>query len=200
MEVIITNKALPIIERVQLVNPKEFVIAALDVDSKTIIVHVAVREREKIAMNPARKAHIKAQSGAQTQDKAWIGALLFDKAPTEILVEYYDYSNVFLAENAAELPENTGMNEHAIKLEGDKQTLFRPIYSLGSVELKMLKIYIKTNLANGFIRLSKSPAGTLILFDWKSDRSLRLCVDYWGLSNITIKNKYPLLLIGESLD
>ena len=39
-----TNKALPTTERVQLVDPKEFVIATLDVDSKTFIVHVAIRE------------------------------------------------------------------------------------------------------------------------------------------------------------
>ena len=60
-----------------------------------------------MAMDPARKAQIKAQSGAQTQDKAQVGALLFDEAPTEVPMEYSDYSDVFLAENAAELPENT---------------------------------------------------------------------------------------------
>ena len=48
--------------------------------------------------------------------QAQIRALLFDEASTEVLTEYSDYSNVFSAENAAELPENTGMNEHAIKL------------------------------------------------------------------------------------
>ena len=64
----------------------------------------------------------------------------------------------------------------------------------------MLKTYIKTNLANGFIRPSKSPAGAPILFDKKPDGSLRLCVDYRGLNNITIKNRYPLPLIGESLN
>ena len=103
-------------------------------------------------------------------------------------------------ENAAELPENTGMNEHAIKLEEGKQPAFGLIYSLGPMELKTLKNYIKTNLANGFIRPSKSPAGASILFDQKPDGSLRLYVNYWGLNNITIKNRYPLLLIGESLD
>ena len=66
--------------------------------------------------------------------------------------------------------------------------------------METLKTYIKTNLANGFIRLSKSPAGAPILFDKKPDGSLRLCVDYRGLNNITIKNQYPLPLIGESLD
>ena len=48
--------------------------------------------------------------------------------------------------------------------------------------------------------LPKSPAGAPILFDKKPDGSLCLCVDYWGLNNITIKNRYPLPLVGESLD
>ena len=115
-------------------------------------------------------------------------------------MEYSNYSNVFSAENAAELPKNTGMNEHAIELKDSKQPPFGSIYSLGPVELEMLKIYIKTNLTNGFIRLSKSPTGAPVLFDRKLDESLRLCVDYWGLNNITIKNRYLLPLIDESLN
>ena len=102
-------------------------------------------------------------------------------------------------ENVAELSENTGMNEHSIELEKGKQSLFGPIYSLGPVELEMLKTYIETNLTNSFIRLSKSPAKAPILFDWKSNGSLHLCVDYWGLNNITMKSRYLLPLIGESL-
>ena len=39
-------------------------------------------------------------------------------------------------------------------------------------ELETFKAYIETNLANEFIRPSKSPAGTPILFDRKSDSSL----------------------------
>ena len=115
-------------------------------------------------------------------------------------MEYSDYIDVFSAENAVELPENTGMNEHAIELKKGKQPPFGPIYSLGSVELETLKTYIKTNLANDFIRPSKSPARAPILFNWKPDRSLRFCVDYRGLNNITIKNRYLLPLIGELLD
>ena len=52
----ITNKAIPNTKRVQLVNSKEFIIAALDADSETFVVHVAIREREKMAMDPGRKA------------------------------------------------------------------------------------------------------------------------------------------------
>ena len=195
-----TNKALPTPKQVHLVDLKEFVIAALDADSKLYVVHVAIREQEQMAMNPDSKAQIKAQSRAQIQDKAQVGALLFNKAPIEVLAEYLDYSNVFLAENAAELSENTRMNEYAIKLEEAKQPSFGAIYSLGPVELETLKIYIKTNLANGFICLSKSPTGAFILFDRKLDRRLCLCIDYWSLNNITIKNWYLLPLIEESFD
>ena len=145
-------------------------------------------------MNPGRKAQIKAQNRVQ------VGALLFDKAPTEVLTEYSDYSNVFSAENVAELPENTGMNKHAIKLEKGKQPLFGLIYSLGPVELETLKTYIKTNLANSFICPSKFSEGALILFDKKPNGRFCLCVDYWGLNNIMIKNQYLLLFIGESFN
>ena len=51
-----TNEALPTTKRVRLVDPKEFVIAALDADSETFIVHVAIREREEMAMDLGRKA------------------------------------------------------------------------------------------------------------------------------------------------
>ena len=62
-----TNKALPTTKQVQLVNPKEFVIVALDADSKTIVVHMAIRKREEMTMDPERKAQIEAQIGAQSE-------------------------------------------------------------------------------------------------------------------------------------
>ena len=55
-----------------------------------------------------------------SKKQAQIGALIFNKAPTEIPAEYSDYGNVFLAENMAKLLEITIINEHAIKLEEDK--------------------------------------------------------------------------------
>ena len=114
----------------------------------------------------------------KTQSKAQVEALLFDKAFTEVLAEYFNYSNVFLVKNTAELSENTGINEHAIKLKKDKQPLFGLIYNLGLIKLETLKTYIKTNLVNGFIRSFKSLVGALILFDIKLDRSFCLYIDY----------------------
>ena len=185
-----TNETLPTTEQVQIIDKKDFVIAALDANSKTFVMHVAIREQEKMPVHSKRQAQIEAQ----------VGALLLNKALTEVPTEYSNYSNIFSVEYAAELPENTGINEHAIKLEEGKQLFFESIYSLGPVELETLKTYIETDLANGFIRLFKSPAEAPILFDGKPDESLRFYVDYWGLNSLTIKNRYPLPLIGKSLD
>ena len=98
------------------------------------------------------------------------------------------------------LPERIELNKHAIDLEDDKQLPYKPIYSMGPVELETLKTYIETYLKTRFIQPSKSPAGAPILFDKKPDGNLRLYIDYQGLNNLTIKNRYPLSLIGESLD
>ena len=77
-----------------------------------------------------------------------------------------------------ELFEHTEIYTYAIDLEEGKQPPYGPIYSLGPVELKTLKTYIETNLANGFIFPSKSPARAFILFDKKPNGSFRLYVNY----------------------
>ena len=170
----------------------------MNANSETFVVHVAIQECEKMVLDLAKKAQIKAQSGAQS--RAQVEALIFNKSPTEVPAKYSDYSNVFSVENATELSEYTRINDHAIELEEGKQPPFKPNYSLRPVELETLKMYIETNLANGFIRLSKSFAEAPIFLDRKPDISFRLCVNYWGLNNIIIKNQYPLLLIGKLLD
>ena len=100
----------------------------------------------------------------------------------------------------AELLKYIGINDYPINLIDDKQSPYSLIYNLGPVELKTLKTYIETNLANGFIRPSKSFVGALILFIHKKDGSLQLYVNYQDFNNLIIKNRYPLLLLGESLD
>ena len=132
--------------------------------------------------------------------KAQISALIQNEAPIKFLSKYADYADIFSFNLAIELPKDTGINKHVIELQDGKQPLYRPIYRLGFVKLEILKTYIKTYFKTRFIQPSKSAAGAPILFNKKPDRSLRLCVDYQGLNNLTIKNWYPLLLIGEALD
>ena len=83
---------------------------------------------------------------------------------TGIPAEYSNFSNNFSSECPAELPEYTRINDHLINLLDNKQLLYSLIYSLGMVELEMLKTYNEANLASGFIKLSKFRASTAKLF------------------------------------
>ena len=58
--------------------------------------------------------------------------------------------------------------------------------------------YIQDFLAAGLIRPSYSPVDTVFFFVNKTNASLRPCVDFHGLKNITVKNKCPLPLISSA--
>ena len=103
--------------------------------------------------------------------------LLLAKKVT-ILAKYLDFANIFSIKLAKVLPKQTRINKYAIKSVDNKQLPYRPIYNLGLVELKTLKPYIKTNLANGFIQPSKSSSNILILFVQKPKDSLYLYVNF----------------------
>ncbi len=114
--------------------------------------------------------------------------LKVDKAPTKVLSEYANFADVFSPKLAIELLEHTRIDDHAIELVDDRQPPYSPIYSLRPMELEIIKAYIKNNLANSFIKPSKSSPRAPILFNKKSDSSLRLCMDFRGLNNLIIKN------------
>ena len=57
----ITHKALSTTKQVQIIDKKDFVIAALDVNNKTFVMHVAIWEREKMPVHSKKQAHIEAQ-------------------------------------------------------------------------------------------------------------------------------------------
>ena len=77
-------------------------------------------------------------------------ALLLAKK-VSIPKEHVYFLDVFFKKSAAVLPNCSDINKHIINLEPGKQPPYKPIYSLGLVELVIFKIYIKTNLANRFI-------------------------------------------------
>ena len=82
----------------------------------------------------------------------------------------------------------------------DKQPPFGPIYSLSQKELEVLQEYLEKMILQGKLQPSKSPAGSPILFVSKPNGELRLCMDYRGLNDVTIKNWYPLPLMNELRD
>jgi hypothetical protein len=112
--------------------------------------------------------------------------------------EYYKFLPLFSAVEANKLPPHHPY-DHCIPLQEDFTPPFRPIYPLSRMELEALWKWLNKNLSKGFIHTSSSPASTPILFVKKSDRSLCLCIDYWGLNKGTIKNCYSLPLLHKIL-
>nr|OQO15701.1 hypothetical protein B0A51_17499 [Rachicladosporium sp. CCFEE 5018] len=126
-------------------------------------------------------------------------ASLAQTGPGELPSQYSGHAGAFSTEGSASLPES-GPQDLSIDLVEGSTSPWMPLYNLSQDELVILKEYIQTNLAKGWIRHSKSPAEAPILFVKKKDGTMRLCVDYRGLNNVTVKNRHPLPLIPESLD
>ena len=97
-------EALPTTKRVKLIDKKKFAKAALDEQSETFMVHIAALEAPLAGM------------AIHSLRAAQISALIEDEAPIKVPPKYADYADVFSFDLAMELPENTGINEHAIEL------------------------------------------------------------------------------------
>ena len=117
---------------------------------------------------------------------------------TKIPLEYHDFADLFKKE-AEKLPPHRTY-DHTIPLEPGAVPPFRPIYKCSPVELEATREYIEKNLRKEFLKHSQSPCRAPIVFAREKDGTLRLCVDYRGLNKLTIKNRYPLPLIGELLE
>ncbi|KAK1646326.1 hypothetical protein QYE76_064131 [Lolium multiflorum] len=73
-------------------------------------------------------------------------------------------------------------------------------YRMNPQELVELKKQLDDMLRKGLIRPSASPWGSPVIFVDKRDGTIRLCVDYRKLNDVTIKNKYPLPKIEDLFD
>jgi hypothetical protein len=109
-----------------------------------------------------------------------------------------EFSDVFL-EDLPGLPLERDV-EFVIELKPGTAPISRRSYRMPPNELAELKTQLPNLLEKGFIRPSSSPWGCLAIFVKKKDQTLRICVDYRPLNEVTIKNKYPLPRIDLLFD
>ena len=76
---------------------------------------------------------------------------------------------------------------------------YSPLYGINREELLVLRKTLTELLDKNFIRVSKSPTASLVLLVRKPSRGIRFYIDYRGLNELTIKDRYPLPLIKETL-
>jgi hypothetical protein len=90
--------------------------------------------------------------------------------------------------------------EFVIELKPGTAPISRRLYRMTPNELAELKTQLQDLLEKGFIRPSSSSWGYPAIFVKKKDQTLRMCVDYKPLNEVTIKNKYPLPRIDILFD
>lgn len=74
------------------------------------------------------------------------------------------------------------------------------LYSVSGPKKEAMTDYIETSLKEGLIHPSSSPAGAGFFLVGKKDGSLRPCIEYSPLDDITVKNRYPLPLMTSVFD
>ena len=94
---------------------------------------------------------------------------------------------------------HTDLVQHSIQTEVNhpiKQPVRRPPLHLRSEA----QSEVQNMLEQGVIEPSDSPWASPVVLVRKKDGSLRYCIDYRKLNDVTIKDSYPLPRIDESLD
>ena len=109
-----------------------------------------------------------------------------------------EYEDVFLDELPG-LPPYRNV-DFTIELHLGTTSISMTPHRMMSIELQELKVYLQDLLDRGFIRPSTSPWGAPVLFTKKKDKTLRLCIDYWRLNGVTIKNRYHFPRIDYLFD
>ena len=110
----------------------------------------------------------------------------------------YEYEDVFSDELPGLPPQR--VVDFGIKLHPGTSPISMTLHKIAPVELQELIVQLQELLDKGFIRLSTSPWGALVLFAKKNDKTLQLCIDYRKLNRVTIKNRYPLPRIDDLFD
>src|ERR1700682_375681 len=110
-----------------------------------------------------------------------------------------EFKDVFPEDLPSGLPPRREVDHH-VELEPGQSPPSKPTYRLSQPEIDELKKQLADLLAKGYTRESKSPYGAPVLFVKKKDGTMRMCVDYRALNEITIKNNSPLPRIDELLD
>ena len=96
------------------------------------------------------------------------------------------YPSLFPDELPCELPPQDRL-QHPIDLLPGHKIPPRKLYRQSETELRETKRQINEYLNAGHIRPSSSSFGAPVLLVTKKDGSMRMCIDYRGLNDITIK-------------
>ncbi|KAF3623801.1 hypothetical protein FXO37_31675 [Capsicum annuum] len=120
-----------------------------------------------------------------------------DRVEASIQEVLTQYSDVFTEPKS--LPPTRSL-DHTIPLKsGTSPVSLRP-YKYNYYQKEELEKQVQEILSNDIKQHSQSPFSSPALLVKKKDDTWRFCVDYRGLNEITIKDKYPIPIVDDLLD
>ncbi len=90
--------------------------------------------------------------------------------------------------------------KHFIDLMKNKMSCIKSIYKMTWDEFAVIQNYLDSTLKKKWIHSLSSSAEASVLFVKKLNESLHLCMNYYDLNEITVKNNYSLFLLSETLN
>jgi hypothetical protein len=119
------------------------------------------------------------------------------QTPLELQQLLQQFTDIF--SEATVLPPHRAADHTIPLLPGAKPPNIRP-YRMSHSQKNTIEAIIKQLLKKGEIQPSSSPFSSPVILVRKKDKSWQLCVDYRGLNDITVKNKFPIPVIEDLLD
>ena len=123
-----------------------------------------------------------------------------DELPDDLRQLKEEFKDLFTDGLPPGPPPNRGAHTHKISTDPQAKPPISALRRYSPAEREEMQKQITALLEKGFIKPSASPYGAAVLFARKKDGSLRMCVDYRALNDISTKDKYPLPRIDELLD
>ena len=119
--------------------------------------------------------------------------------PISLLSIFKEFGDVFPDELPPGLPPLRGI-EHRIDLIPGAPLLNRAAYLTNPEETKEIEKQIQELLSKGMIRESLSPCSVPVILVPKSDKTLRMCMDYRPINAITVRYRHPIPRLDDMLD
>ena len=117
------------------------------------------------------------------------------QALEKLLKEYKD----LFPDSIPGIPPDRGLQVLIPFIEG-AEPVRRPMFRYSPAERKEIEEQVEYLLKRGLIIESSRPFGAPVLFVLKPNGTLRMCINYRGLNELTRKNSYPMPRVDDLLD
>jgi hypothetical protein len=114
--------------------------------------------------------------------------------------EYYEFADVFKHKSEFTLPDRKPGIDHAINLKPGSEPPYKRGFAMNPTQLAAVKKHVDEGMAMDIMEPSNSSCASPVLLVKKPGGGIRVCVDYRALNALTVKDRYPIPLIKETLE